>query len=91
MDYNDAKLNGFYDELEKMGGWPAIAAIASRAIPAIMRVGGTLLKAGKGLGGKVMTGASMLPGLGGKARQQAGGAIQSFGGTRPFEGGPSLM
>ena len=90
MDYDEARLRGFYDELEKMSGWAALAGVAARAIPAITRVGGALLKGGKGIGGKLMTGASMLPGLGG-GRRQAGQAIQSFGGQRPLQNTRSFM
>jgi hypothetical protein len=90
MDYNEQKYNAFYDELEKMGGWPAIAAIASRAIPAIASVGSKVLsKAPKLLGGKAgagMAGASMLAG---GAKKKSPGFFRSLMPRRPRPmGGP---
>jgi len=75
MDYNELKYEAFYDELEKMGGWPAIAAVASRALPAILSVGSKLVKGLGGKAGTALTGASML---GGAAKKKAPGMVGGF-------------
>lgn len=75
MDHNDVKYRAFHDELVKMGGWPAIAAVASRALPAILSAGSKLLKGGAGK--KLMGAATVAPMLGG-LKKKAPGAVGGF-------------
>lgn len=75
MDFNEAKYEAFYDELEKMGGWPAIAAVASRALPAILSVGSKLVKGIGGKAGTALTAGSMLAG---GAKRKAPGMVGGF-------------
>lgn len=84
MDYNEAKQQAFCDELEKMGGWPAIAAVASRALPAVMSVGSKLMKGVGGKAGAGLMGASMLAGKkGGQAAVKKPGFFSSIFSKRP--------
>jgi hypothetical protein len=76
MDYKETKYNAFHDELEKMGGWPVIAAVASRALPAVMSMGSKLMKGGAGK--KLMGAATVAPMLGG-GRRAAAGAVKKPG------------
>lgn len=89
MDYNTAKMQGFYDELEKMGGWAALAGLASRAVPAIARAGAGLFRGGAGK--KLMGATSFAPGLMGGAKRQTSGIAQGLGGRRPLPNTQSFM